>query len=502
MAPLTMTRGKPGETPICAAIYRFSQDRFTRCLAASSQHAVVVQIRVTIMRLPSISYRLSRLASRFVRSDEGNIAVLFSIALLPVLGFVGAAIDYSRASNARTSMQSALDSAALMVSKDNAAGTLSAADLTSKAQSYFNALYNNTQTTGITVTATYSNNPGTGAQVMLAGTGSIPTDFMRVIGMPNMTFGTTSTTTWGTTKLRVALALDVTGSMASAGKMPALITASKNLIDQLSASAKVNGDVYISVVPFANVVNLGASFKDSGYIDWSQWATKGSIEEGYTCGKNNARNVMRCGASFNDINLWNGCVMDRGTSTPPGTNSGPDVLVTLPTTPENLYPADQSSYCPEQIKPLSYNWSDLKSTIDAFTPSGGTNQPIGLVWAWQTLQPGAPFNAPAEDPNFTYKKAIILESDGLNTMNRWYGFGTSSSSVEIDNRQKMLCDNIKAAGITIYAIQVNTDGDPTSSVLQYCASGSSNFFMLTSASQVMSAFNSIGTSLAKLRIAR
>ena len=34
-------------------------------------------------------------------------------------------------------------------------------------------------------------------------------------------------------------------------------TAAKNLIDQLSAA--VNGDVYVSIVPFAKDVNAGAS---------------------------------------------------------------------------------------------------------------------------------------------------------------------------------------------------------------------------------------------------
>jgi hypothetical protein len=56
--------------------------------------------------------------------------------------------------------------------------------------------------------------------------------------------------------------------------------------------------------------------------------------------------------------------------------------------------------------------------------------------------------------------------------------------------------------VTIYTIQVNTGGDPTSTILQSCASDPSNFFMLTSASQVISTFNSIGTSLSKLRVAR
>ena len=34
------------------------------------------------------------------------------------------------------------------------------------------------------------------------------------------------------------------------------------------------------------------------------------------------------------------------------------------------------------------------------------------------------------------------------------------------------CANIKAAGITLYTIQVNTGGDPTSTLLQNCASPS------------------------------
>jgi hypothetical protein len=44
--------------------------------------------------------------------------------------------------------------------------------------------------------------------------------------------------------------------------------------------------------------------------------------------------------------------------------------------------------------------------------------------------------------------------------------------------------------------------DPTSSVLPRCASGPDNFYMLTSANQMIPAFNSIGTSLSKLRIAK
>jgi len=66
----------------------------------------------------------------------------------------------------------------------------------------------------------------------------------------------------------------------------------------------------------------------------------------------------------------------------------------------------------------------------------------------------------------------------------------------------MTCSNIKAAGITLYTIQVNTDGDPTSTLLQNCASDSSKFFLLTSANQIVSTFAQIGTNLSKLHIAK
>lgn len=53
-------------------------------------------------------------------------------------------------------------------------------------------------------------------------------------------------------------------------------------------------------------------------------------------------------------------------------------------------------------------------------------------------------NAPAKDANYTYKDAIVLFSDGLNTQNRW-----CNNASQIDARPKKLCDNAKAENITI-----------------------------------------------------
>ena len=88
----------------------------------------------------SIFNQVRRSVARFRRAERGNVAVLFAITLVPMLGFVGGAIDYSRVNNARTAMQTALDTAALMISKD-ATSDMTAAQINQKAQAYFNALY-------------------------------------------------------------------------------------------------------------------------------------------------------------------------------------------------------------------------------------------------------------------------------------------------------------------------------------------------------------------------
>src|SRR5260221_10712770 len=104
----------------------------------------------------SIFSRVRTAAGRFAGADQGNIAVLFAIAIVPILTFVGAAIDYSRANNARSSMQAALDSTALMVAKDLTDGTITTSQINAKAQAYFTALYTNTDAKSVSISATYT----------------------------------------------------------------------------------------------------------------------------------------------------------------------------------------------------------------------------------------------------------------------------------------------------------------------------------------------------------
>jgi Flp pilus assembly protein TadG len=677
----------------------------------------------------SITRHIREAAKRFVGAKEGNIAVIFTIAAIPIISFVGAAIDYSRANMARSAMQAAMDTTALMLSKDISSGKI-ASDTTTvltTAQKYFTALYTNKDTTVSQITGTYTPNNGSlGNTIAISAIGTINTDFMRVLGtgFTQMSFSTNSTTAWGNVKMRVALVLDNTGSMADNGKITALrnaVAGSGGLIDQLSGLAHNNGDVYISVIPFAKVVNAGASNYSASWIDWTDWLnpptsqpanTVGSpslqanlpinwhgIGPGWTCPFTTSNSGFTCqstpannsaaptnnkiptsvsyqgqtitgpicpsvdanshtnyngcwdselvndggvaqtfcsgsnscsctGAptttpaclctgsgsnkvckgpryihnwtqpvtadtadnqnqphfnppvgfnvqdttahipatstsnpnpawigtgtsgtwlgtgtvatmctsptqlncmtlvannwqhpSTNAISTWTGCITDRFQSYDE-TGDAPNGSTTATLFPANQYYENSTAYCTssasttlEQVMPLTYNWSTLKTNVTAMQPTGGTDQSVGLAWGWQSLLQTGPIPAPAEDPNTTYNRVIILLSDGLNTEDRWpnYGNGSSQNGTDIDVRQAQQCANIKAAVdptgrpmFTVYTIQVNTSSpaDPTSTVLQNCASDQSKFFMLTSSSQIATTFTTIGTALSQLRVAR
>ena len=229
---------------------------------------------------------------------------------------------------------------------------------------------------------------------------------------------------------------------------------------------------------------------------WTSTASTPTVANAYT------------GTSTNPTTTWTGCVADRtqpgdaSTATPSG-----DVTTKYPA---NQYYENNEAYCASNnnpqltpVIPLSYSWSTLKTAINNMQPTGGTNQAIGLSVGLQTLITGnTMYNVPAEDPNWTYNRVIILLSDGLNTEDRWpdYGDGMSQNGTKIDDRQAALCTNIKNQ--LDPKTGTHSPADPTSTVLQNCASSPDKFFMLTSSTQIVSAFNTIGTQLSQLRVSK
>jgi Flp pilus assembly protein TadG len=463
------------------------------------------------------------------------VAITFGIASLPVIAAVGAAVDFSHANAVNAAMQAAVDSTALMISRD--AATTTSTDLQSKADKYFKALFTRPEAKDITVTAAYTT--ANGAQVVVNAAAKVPTSIMGIVGYNTIDLKASSTAKWGSERLRVALALDVTGSMASAGKLTALKSATKALLTQLKNAATNSDDDYVSIIPFSKDVNVGASNYDQNWIDWSRWDSSNSGSNGFSgslCYNGTLWQVVNgqltnggsCSGSgsgggicYNGVlwkyngsfynggscthQTWNGCVTDRGNSNSPSIDDY-DRKVTAPSTSitASLFPAEQYGSCPAQMIGLSNDWTSLNSLVDSLQADGNTNQPIGLVWAWQSLVGGGPLTAPAKSGNYNYKEIIILMSDGLNTENRW-----SHTQSTIDKRMydsgssgAGTCANIKSSGVTIYAVHVNTDGDPMSTLMRNCATDTDKFWMITSANDLGTVFNSIGTDITKLRVAK
>jgi Flp pilus assembly protein TadG len=420
---------------------------------------------------------------RFLKNCRGGVAPLMGFLALPLMGFVGVAVDYTRANAARTAFQASLDSTALMLSKT--AATQTGADLQTTASATFNALFTRPDVTNVAIAASYSSTGG--SQVVLSGTASVQTNFLGVLGYGEIPIGASTTTIWGNSRLRVALVLDNTGSMASSNKMPALKTAAQNLLNQLRAAVVRDGDVYVSIIPFSKDVNVGADKNAESWLRWDLWeAENGSCSSGSYSTQSSCVSHSKTWTPASHT-TWNGCVTDR--------DQNFDTTNDAPGAGGTLYPAEQYSSCPVALMPLSYDWTALGAKITAMTPNGNTNQAIGLQMGWQSLT-AAPFTVPPMDPNYKYSQVIILLTDGLNTQDRWY-----SSQSAIDTRQQKTCDNIKAAGITLYTVQVNTGNDATSTLLQNCASDASKFFLLKSSTEIVTTFNQIGTALSNLRLA-
>ena len=421
------------------------------------------------------------LLTRFLRDRKASVAPMLALCIIPLFGFVGAAVDYSNASSVRTSMQAALDSTALMLSKT--AGSINQSQLQQSATALFGANFNRPEAQDLQVTVAYGQQAN-GSAVTVTGSATIQTKFMGALGFPTINISSTAAVNWSNSRLRVALVLDNTGSMAQSGKMDALKTAAHNLLTQLKNAAQVDGDVYVSIIPFGKDVNVGASNHDASWIDWTDWdAANGTCSKSDYHSKNSCNNHSGTWTPDNH-NTWNGCVTDR--------DQNYDTLNSAPISGGTLFPAEQYSSCNVEIMPLSYDWTALNNKIDAMSPAGNTNQAIGLAWGWQSLTQTSPLNAPPQDPNYTYQTVIILLSDGLNTQDRWY-----SSASPIDTRQQLACNNAKAAGVMIYSVLVMS-GDST--VLKNCATDSTKYFALTNANQIITTFQTIGTSLAKLHL--
>jgi Flp pilus assembly protein TadG len=424
----------------------------------------------------SLFSRLRNSLQAFRSDKSGNVVITFAIALIPVIGLTGAAVDYSRANSAKSAMQAATDAAALILSKE--AQSLDSGQLKAKALSYFNANFNHTDVTNIVVTPVFTQPAQGNFTLDITSSGTVKTTFAAIM-TPSLDIGAKSQVNWGMKKLELALALDNTGSMAWSNKMTNLKAASKSLLSTLQKAAKKDGDVKVAIIPFDTTVNLGTSYKDQPWFDIDSIDCNG-WKSGSGCNKSNWKSY------------WEGCVRDR-TYPYDTTDEAPDSSKS-----KALFPVYDCGTL-AQLMPLTTNWTALNAKVDQMTPNGMTNVTIGLAWGFHALTQGAPL-AEAAAPATDLDKVLIILTDGTNTES-WKNSNNTvvNQSNLIDARTKLACDNIKAANIKIYAIRV-IDGN--ADLLRDCATNPTMYYDVQDASQLNTVFSAIAQNLANLRLAK
>ncbi|MBV1701712.1 MAG: hypothetical protein KGQ46_07830 [Hyphomicrobiales bacterium] len=127
------------------------------------------------------------LLTRFGKDRRGNFGIIFGMALLPMLGFVGMAIDYTRATEVKNSLNAAADAAALAAVAQSRSTKLPAdpshvwgiMNGASRDSQFINASASVKNPNGNPTTAAMPAGGGGGACVAPSTPGAVPFDFTQ-----------------------------------------------------------------------------------------------------------------------------------------------------------------------------------------------------------------------------------------------------------------------------------------------------------------------------------
>jgi Flp pilus assembly protein TadG len=440
---------------------------------------------MTILR--QISTTLRHKTAQFVQNRDGNVAMLFGLALLPIMATTGAAIDYSRASDARTQLQSALDSTALAVAKTSP--LLTDAQLRTEAEKHFRAVLQQRNDLALLPIDIRRTNKA----VVVTAAGVLPTSFMKLFGYKSTNVASTAEAAIGQRKVELALALDNTGSMGRLSKMDELKKATKNLINAAEVAAPAgSGMIKIALVPFDTEVNVNpALYRNQSWLAFREDAAPRAFDD--------IRPRMATKAA------WTGCITDRGTG-----YDANDKRVDM-TRAESFHPAvGCSSGALARLQPLTDNWNALRTAADSMRPSGCTNITIGARFGMAALSPNDPIGGGVPFGTADVDKYMIVLTDGDNTQNRFVnGCGSSGNTADIDTKTKAMCDDIKAKSsrrdargnpipdVKVFTVRVM---EGNRALLTNCATNASMYKEVNSASEIDAVFKDILREITRLRL--
>jgi Flp pilus assembly protein TadG len=318
------------------------------------------------------------LLKRFTADCKGNTAVMFALAFLPLMIAAGAAIDMVQTNQTLTVLQGAADAAA--IAGGNTASK-SDSEMQSIVEDYMKA--NHAVAALDMVDKIESSLDAKSRTFTVTITGKRKTTLMNLAGIDTMDLNASSQVKLGGDGLEIALVLDNTGSMNSGGRLPALKTAAKLLVDEVMKVKDTGAYVKIGIVPFSSYVNVGLKRRSEPWLDVENdrtettsacWDTypdaskyncrqEPDVSDGITlgtthevCDWNYGTAVKVCGPSTSSFK-WNGCVGSR--------NEPLDESIG---TVSSRYKGLMNHTCTSELIELTDNKSKLADAIDEARP--------------------------------------------------------------------------------------------------------------------------------------
>jgi Flp pilus assembly protein TadG len=407
-----------------------------------------------------IRSKLEGLVKRFGTCQKGSIAVLYAISAVPIFVAAGSAVDYIRYVAGTTELQAALDAAALA-----AASTPEATDeeRLALAEATFVMNLEDSNLSAGAITRSFEIEDDT---VVAAADMNMSTSLMKLAGFESMKLSIgAEIAVPGNKKAEIALVLDYSGSMnetiAGGVKYVAMRNAAKDLISDLEAA---NPDkVKFGLVPFSHHVY-------------------GTFDKSYILGQSG-------------LGTWTGCTQDRKypynltDATPTSDNN---TKWGQPQAPVHIS-SGCSGYVSNNltIKPLTNDFTGLKSRLDIMTPYAWTHIALGVEFGFHMLSDNAPFSEGVSYDDDETEKFMVILTDGAQTEPA-FGSGSTRTVAQGEANLEALCTNVKAKGITVITIAYDLDDNATTNRLKNCATNpNTNFFVATDTAAVASAFDNI-----------
>ena len=222
---------------------------------------------------------------RFLNDIRGNFVVLTAVAMVPIMGGLAVAVDYTQLSRQRSATMNALDAAGIATARRIAEGATET-EIVAYANDFFEANLGPVDPANTDLDILLPSNNAGGGTLKLSATLTYKPMFLPVstylIGRTststNLDFAVTAEVRLKNT-LEVALVLDNSGSMSQYGsgtgdkRITLLKTAAKQLVETLATQAtqmkQVAKPVQFGIVPFSASVNVGPGNDTASWMDVS-----------------------------------------------------------------------------------------------------------------------------------------------------------------------------------------------------------------------------------------